>query len=113
MSPLSLAKNYMSSFFGDALLADMRSVLADDLEFIGPFYRFNRADDYIASLEENPPEGVSYQIIQEYENDASCCIIYSFKKTGVDTVMAQLFEVNEGKIAKIRLIFDASKFLKK
>ena len=114
MSPTELAKIYMMSFFGEKPVEEMRSILMDDLKFTGPFYKYNTAEDYIQSLKENMPvDDVSYEILQEYENENSCCLVYQSSKQGVDETMAQLFEVNENKITRIRLIFDASKFLSK
>jgi len=114
MSPTELAKIYMMSFFGHKPLEKMKSILAEDLIFTGPFYKYNTAEDYIESLKENmPTEELSYEILQEYEHENSCCIVYQSKKQGDDETMAQLFEVNENKITRIRLILNASKLLKK
>jgi hypothetical protein len=112
MSPAELAKIYLMSFFGEKPLEDMRSILNEDLKFTGPFYKYNTADDYIQSLKENMPiDAVSYRILQEFENENTCCIAYQSNNQGADETMAQLFEVNENKITRIRLLFDASKFL--
>jgi len=88
--------------------------LTEDLKFTGPFYKFNTAEDYIESLKENMPvDATSYEILQEYENENTCCLVYQSRTQGVDEIMAQLFEVNENKITRIRLIVDASRFLNK
>ncbi len=114
MSPTDLAKIYMMSFFGEKPVEEMRSILMEDLIFTGPFYKYNTAEDYIQSLKENMPvDDVSYEILQEYENESSCCLVYQSSNQGADETMAQLFEVNENKIKRIRLILDASKFLSK
>lgn len=113
MNPTELAKIYMMSFFGKNPLEEMKSILAEDLIFTGPFYKYNTAEEYIQSLKENMPNvEISYKILQEYENENSCCIVYQTKKQGLEESMAQLFEVNENKITRIRLILDASKLLK-
>ena len=91
----------------------MENVLAKNLKFTGPFYKYDTARDYIQSLMENPPVDVSYDLLQEYEDKNSCCLVYQYRKPGVDETMAQLFEVEGNRITKIRLMFDASKFLDK
>lgn len=113
MTPIELAKRYMSSFFGEKPIEDMMLVLDSDLEFIGPLYKFNSSKEYINSLKESPPVDVAYELVQEYENECSCCLVYKFKKPNLETMMAQVFEVKGNKITKIRLIFDASDFLNK
>ena len=110
MGSIELANIYMSCFFGEKLLEEMNNVLAEDLKFIEPLYEFSSAQEYIQSLKENPPTDVSHEILQEFENENSSCLVYRYKKPGVNTTVAQLFEVKENRILKIRLIFDASKF---
>jgi hypothetical protein len=113
MKPTELAKIYMMSFFGKKPLKEMQSILAEDLIFTGTFYKYNTAEDYIQSLKENmPTDEIAYEILQEYENENSCCLVYQTRKQGLEETMAQLFEVNENKITRIRLILDASKLLK-
>lgn len=102
----------MACFFGDAPLASMQELLADDLVFQGPFYEFTSAKDYLESLRADPPIGAEYKLVNVYENDHSVCFIYLFLKPGVETLMAQTFEVEKGKICKINLIFDAQAFKK-
>lgn len=108
MEPLELAHRYMECFYGDQPLELMESILADDLDFKGPLNEFNSAKDYLESLTANPPQGMDFRIINEYENEDSVCLIYLFSKLGVETYMAQYFEIKDGKISKIRLIFDTN-----
>jgi hypothetical protein len=110
MRPLELAHKYMAAFFGEAPLEAMTGLLADKLHFEGPFYTFETAHDYIASLQENPPKDVSYTILNEYEDDGSACLIYEFRKPCIEVLMAQYFKATDDKITKIRLIFDTNKF---
>lgn len=115
MSPTELAKIYMQSFFGEKPLEEMRSVLADDLKFTGPFYKYATADEYILSLIDNnmSADVMSYELLQEHESKNTCCLVYRAKNHEVNDIMAQLFEVNENKIIRIRLLLNASKLLKK
>lgn len=112
MIPTELAKIYMMSFFGEKPLEEMRSILAEDVIFTGPFYKYDTAEDYIESLKENMPvDHMSYEILKVLENESSCCLVYKSRNQGIDETMAQLFEVEGNKITRIRLILDASKFL--
>ena len=110
MSPLEIAKKYMESFYGEAPLDAMLPLLSENLIFKGPFVEFDTALEYFESLKENPPEGVSYKILNTFENENTVCMIYEFSKPGVITPMAQIFEVVDDKITNIRLIFDTNAF---
>lgn len=109
-SALELAKRYMDCFYGDAPLEGIKKLLADELDFEGPLFKYQSADEYYQSLQASPPVGVTYELINEFENGSAACLVYRFLKPGIDTVMAQYFEVENGKISKIRLVFDAAKF---
>ena len=110
MHPLELAHKYIAAFFGETPLESMAALLADKLIFEGPFYTFNTARDYLVSLQDDPPKDVSYTILNAYEDESSACLIYKFRKPGIEVLMAQYFEVADSKITKIRLIFDTKKF---
>ena len=110
MSPVQVAEKYMACFYGDAPLESMEALLADDLIFRGPFYEFTSARDYLESLRTYPPNDAKYKLLNVYEKDNSVCFIYLFTKPDIETLMAQTFEVNDGKISKINLIFDTNAF---
>ena len=110
MRPIELALKYMASFYGETPLASMIPLLADDLIFKGPFFEFDSAKDYLASLQADPPQEAKYQILDIYEKKNSVCLIYHFSKPGVETTMVQIFEIKKGKIARIKLIFDTAAF---
>lgn len=110
MTPLQIAYKYMETFYGKEPLEELRQLMSDTPDFEGPFYHFISGDVYFRSLQANPPAGSGYQVLNAYANRNSACLIYRFKQSGVDSLMAQTFEVNGDKITKIRLIFDASEF---
>jgi len=107
MKPLRLALKYMDLFYHEEDVELLHDVLKD-LYFEGPLYQFSSADDYIESLKQDPPSGMDYRIIKSYTDIDSVCLIYEFTRQGVSTVMAQTFDIHEGKIARIRLIFDTA-----
>lgn len=110
MNPTKLATTYLNAFFGETPLEDIRDILSDDLQFTGPFYKYETADDYLASLKETLPEGVvNYEILKEIEKGNTCCIVY--KPEQDQEISAQLFEVVDNKITRIRFLADASRLL--
>ena len=108
--PLKLAMTYMEIFFSGENLDRLRPLLADDLLFCGPFCEFDSADSYIKSLQSDPPKAFEYKIVGSFGGDSSVCLFYQFTKPGVSTPMAQMFEVKEGKISEILLVFDTGAF---
>ncbi|MCG7874586.1 MAG: nuclear transport factor 2 family protein [Candidatus Thiodiazotropha lotti] len=108
--PTELAKSYMKSFFGNEPLKNMEPLLADNLIFDGPFHKSSSAKEYLDALRKNPPIDVHYVLEEVYENQNSACLVYIFSKAGIQTRMAQIFEVEGEKICKIKLVFDASVF---
>ncbi|MCW8930126.1 MAG: hypothetical protein OQL19_07825 [Gammaproteobacteria bacterium] len=110
MSPLKLANRYMEIFYGGESIDTLASIFSDEFSFKGPFYEFNTATEYIKSLKVDPPREVRYKIIETYENETSACLIYQFSKPGISTIMSQIFEVTNGKISRILLVFDTRDF---
>jgi hypothetical protein len=108
--PLKLAMTYMEILFSGKNLERLRPILADDFLFCGPFYQFDSADAYIKSLQSDPPKKFEYKITGSFGGDSSVCLFFQFKKPGVSIPMAQMFEVKEGKISEILLVFDTDAF---
>lgn len=109
---MDLALQYMEIFFSGENIGEMVHLFSDDFKFRGPFYSFDSAEDYVGSLQSDPPEGIEYEIIHSFENDSSACLIYQFMKPGISTPITQVFEIDSGKISKILLIFDTGAFTK-
>ena len=110
MTPLELAEKYMDCVFKTGNLEELRNILSDDLQFRGPFFHFDSADDYVNSLRNDPPENFEYEILKSYTDNSSACLVYQFSKPGVSTPMTQTFEAIDGKISSILLIFDTGVF---
>ena len=108
---LELARRYMEVFYSGRDAEELRPILAEDLVFEGPFLRCESADAYIESLRGDSREGLSYEVLHEFESEASACLLYRFAKPGVDTTMAQVFETRGGRIARITLVFDTGAFV--
>ena len=110
MQPIELAKKYLSIFFSGQNMDELLKIFSENLSFIGPFYQFQSAREYVQSLIDDPPKDMSYHIVREFENENCACIIYEMEKGKIKTPMAQIFEVFEGKITKILLVFDSKVF---
>jgi len=100
----------MEVFYSGRDAEELRPILADDLVFEGPFLRCDSADVYIESLRGDSREGLSFEVLHEFESGVSACLVYRFSKPGVDTTMAQVFETRAGRIARITLVFDTGDF---
>lgn len=100
----------MDCVFSGTNVEALNDLLADEFSFKGPFYEFDSADAYIQSLQSDPPQGFEYEIIQSFETEACACLVYQFSKPGVSVPMAQIFDISDGKISKILLIFDTQSF---
>lgn len=109
-SPLHLAKRYLEIFCSGEDLDRLYPLLADDLRFQGPFHEYASARAYVEALKADPPRGVRCTILGAYEQSGSACLVYRFTKPGVDTLMAQQFEVERERIGKMVLIFNTAAF---
>jgi len=110
MTPLNLANRYMEVFYGGEPIESLSEIFSEEFSFKGPFHEFNTSAEYIESLKSDPPVGLEYKIIAAYENEKSACLVYQFSKSGMSTIMSQIFEVANGKISKIILVFDTGAF---
>lgn len=106
ISPVQLAHRYLITLFSMQDIDSLADILDDDLHFQGPLYTFTSAHDYIESLKTSPPKDCTYEILHTFEKDDTINLIYRFSKPAVTTIMSQFFEIKNGKIAKILLIFD-------
>lgn len=88
----------------------LRPLLADNFSFRGPLYRYDSAEEYITAMASDPLKSASYRIIRSFKSDDAACLIYQFTKPGVSTPMTQLFEVSDGRIFRVRLMFDSAAF---
>ncbi len=110
MTNLETALKYMDIFYSGGDFDELAEIFSVDLEFEGPFSRFDSAADYINSLKSDPSVGCEYSLIRVFESTGSVNLIYEFIKVEIRTPMSQLFEFEDGRIVRILLIFDTSSF---
>jgi hypothetical protein len=100
----------MDVVFAGSNMDALNQLLADEFTFKGPFDEFDSPKSYIQSLQSDPPQGFEYEMIRSFETESCACLVYQFSKPGVSVPMAQIFEISNGKISKILLIFDTRSF---
>ena len=88
-----------------------RKLLHDSLEFRGPIDTFHKADDYLHAIQKLSAivEGVDILKVFEDGNDVSLFCDLKTKTVGTSFV-AEWYKVNDGKIASVRVVFDARPF---
>ncbi len=107
---MHLALSYLDIFFSGQNLDRLYDLFDPSLHFEGPFFTFDTAETYIEALKQNPPAQMAGEILHTFESGETACVIYTLKKPGVETPVAQLFETNGDRITKILLIFDTRMF---
>jgi hypothetical protein len=87
-----------------------RSCLADDLDFQGPIDAFSTADAFIATLGGFAAMLSRVDLLQEFYADDAAALLYDcVTNSPAGTIRtAEFFSLRDGKIATIRLVFDAT-----
>jgi hypothetical protein len=87
-----------------------RSCLADDLDFVGPIDTFSSADEFIATLTGFAQILIRVDLLQEFYTDDAGALLYDcVTNSSAGTIRtAEFFWLRDGKIATIRLVFDAT-----
>ena len=84
----------------------LEPLLAEDLQFSGPYHHFGSRYAYIQSLREDPPEKCGYRVLAMAESGDDVCVFYDYKKIGKPITVAQLCKFKDRKISEILLVFD-------
>jgi ketosteroid isomerase-like protein len=98
--------------FGSGDIAAARALLADDLHFQGPIDEFHSADDYIQSLAKLAPIVTGTDVKRTLADGDDVVTIYDLHTNtpaGTSPV-AEWATVRNGKIAELRVFFDARPF---
>ena len=84
----------------------LASLLAEDLEFHGPFSQFSSRDAYLESLKSDPLEKSGYGVLIVTESQERVSIFWQYEKRDGAMTIAQLFRFQNEKISEILLVFD-------
>ena len=98
--------------FGSGDAATARSLLADDLHFKGPIDEFHAADDYMRSLAKLAPIVTGSDVKKVVADGNDVITIYDLHTNtpaGTSNI-AEWATVKGGKIAALRVFFDARPF---
>jgi ketosteroid isomerase-like protein len=98
--------------FGKGDVRSARSLLADDLQFKGPFDEFDNADDYMQSVAKLGQIVTGTDVKKVFVDDDDVVTIYDLHTNtpaGTSSI-AEWATVRSGKIAEIRVFFDARPF---
>jgi ketosteroid isomerase-like protein len=98
--------------FGSGDIATARSLLADDLHFRGPFEEFHNPDDYLQSLAKLSPivTGTDvHRVLSSGDDVVTLYDLHTSTPAGTSPI-AEWATVKDGKIAEIRVYFDARPF---
>jgi ketosteroid isomerase-like protein len=92
-------------------MAQARRCLADDLDFRGSIEAFGKADDFVASLRQFQGMLRGVTLMRSYFDKTGAALLYDCDTATPAGVIrtAEFFTVRNGKIAEIRLVFDATK----
>jgi hypothetical protein len=87
-----------------------RSCLADDLDFQGPIDTFSSADDFITTLTGFAQMVARVDLLQRFHTDDAAALLYDCvtNSPAGSIRTAEFFGLRDGKIATIRLVFDAT-----
>ena len=109
-SPREIAEQYLAAWTSKDF-ETARALLHDDLSFEGPIDTFDDADALLASLKglAQIVEGADQRRIVADGDEV--CVIYDLRTGPVGTApVAEWYTVHDGRIASIRVFFDARPF---
>jgi len=109
VSPTNVVRKYHDSWTRRDM-STARSCLADDLDFQGPIDTFSSADEFIATLTGFAQMLTRVDVLQELFTDDGAALLYDcVTNSPAGTIRtAEFFGLRDGKIANIRLVFDAT-----
>lgn len=113
MDNQTLIKEYFQRFFsGPAHPSDMREYLTEDFIFRGPLMSAESAADYIQQLEAYGDEFEIYAKVRKIiEQGDTVAALVDFQGPGGVIRYAQWFDLRDGKICRLEVIYDPRPFL--
>lgn len=111
MSDSAAVVEHFATALSSGDLGAARSLLADDLHFLGPIDEFHRADDYLAALRQ------LFSMVRGVENqatiaqDGEVARFYVLDTPVARAPVAEWYTVRDGKITELRAYFDARPFV--
>lgn len=109
MGPRDAALAYLRAFCAGDLEA-LSGLLAETLQFDGPFLSCRSRAAYLAELRASPPEPARFQVLHAFEEDGQAGVFFRYEKAGLSVPMALSCGVRGGRIHALRLYFDGRAF---
>ncbi|TFG48346.1 MAG: nuclear transport factor 2 family protein [Candidatus Brocadiia bacterium] len=111
------SRQVVTSYFDAWTQGDLKAALtylADDLDFIGSIDTFSCAADFVAALGMFQQMLRGGTLIQSFFSENGAALLYDCDTTSPAGVIrtAEFFTISGGKIASIRLVFDATELRK-
>ena len=88
-----------------------RKFLQDDLSFQGPLDTFNRAEDFLAAIQRLAGIVEAVDVKKMFVDGDDVCVLYDMKSKAGTSFIAEWFRIRGGRIASIRVVFDARSFV--
>jgi ketosteroid isomerase-like protein len=109
MTATEVVERYSQALAGRDFAA-ARALLADDLRFVGPIDRFERADGYVKAISNlyGMVKGVEHQATIAQGDEVA--VFYLLDTPMVEAPVAEWYTVRGGKIVQLRAYFDARPF---
>jgi len=109
MLPVDTVMRFLKIFFSGNDYDDISYLLNNEFLYESPIFSTESAEEYINRLKNSPRIDSSYTILKIFNDSGFINIIYEYKKGEIATPVSQLFELKDGKISTILLIYDKSK----
>jgi ketosteroid isomerase-like protein len=110
-NPLEIVQSF-KQYVGKGDVAAARQLLHDDLSFRGPFDAFDRPEPYLAALQKLHPIVARVDVKKIFVDGNDVCMFYDMvtNSPAGTAFIAEWLQVKGGKIASIRVVFDARPF---
>ena len=112
MSKTADIVNAYQHALGQGDIAGARKLLSDKLSFRGPFDSFEAPEPYLEALKKLHPMVKGVKVHKLFVDESDACLLYDMEtSTPAGTAfIAEWYKVRDGKIASIRVVFDARPF---
>jgi hypothetical protein len=112
MTDASAIVNGYREALGKGDFAAARQMLHDDMSFRGPIETFDRPEPYLESLKKLQSIIQRIEVRRTFADAGDVCVLYDMvTNTPAGTAfIAEWYQVRSGRIAAIRVVFDARPF---
>lgn len=112
MTNTETAQRFVQAFTGHDV-ATMTSLLTEDFTFEGPMMQHDGRQDFLDSLSNCAGWKMSVEFLEALESDTQAVLLYRWSMhapVSQSLLMSEWYELRDGKICAVRLVFDSSQF---